>query len=214
MEAQPMQIDPALQAMIDQSAQKTSGQTGPSYDLGTSVGIDLSCQPMGSNEFACGVAAPFPDSTEDVSMESGVDKRSRESPDSTLKPEGKSLKTSESATTATATDTCTDTTEVSAVGSMRPSNVSRKPKTIPEAKYLMWEVHQRMPAWKANKLIESNKTDQVDLAALGETTGILFDSREMLSEAVQCLERIRNEKDGKEDDKSGAQKSSGPHSSK
>ena len=193
MEAQPMQIDPALQAMIDQSAQMTSRQTGPSYDLGTSVNIDLSSQPMGSNEFACGMAAPFPDSTEDVSMESVVDKRSRESPDSTLKPEGKSLKTSETATAATATDT----TEVSAVGSMKPSNVNRKPKTIPEAKYLMWEVHQRMPAWKADKLIESNKTDQVDLTALGEATGILFDSREMLSEAVQCLERIRNEKDGK-----------------
>ena len=78
-------IDSALQAMIDKSKQKMSGQTGPSYDMGTSVDIDLSSQPMGSNEFACGVAAPFPDSTEDVSMESGVAKRSRESPDSTLK---------------------------------------------------------------------------------------------------------------------------------
>ena len=146
-----MQIDSALQAMIDKSKQKMSGQTGPSYDMGTSVDIDLSSQPMGSNEFACGVAAPFPDSTEDVSMESGVDK-----------------------------------------------------KTIPEAKYLMWEVHQRMPAWKANKLIEPNKNDQVDLAALGEATGILFDSREMLSEAIQCLQRIRKEKDAKEDDKSGS----------
>ena len=213
MAAQPMQIDPALQAMIDQSTQMKSGQTGPSYDLGVSVDVDLPSQPTGSNEFACGVAAPFPDSTEDVSMESVVDKRSRESPDSTLKPEGKSLKTSESATAATAADTCTATSEVSAVGSTKPSNVNRKPKTIPEAKYLMWEVHQRMPAWKADKLIESNKTDQVDLAALGEATGILFDSREMLSEAVQCLERIRNEKDGKEDDKSGAHKSSDPHSS-
>ena len=51
-----------------------------------------------------------------------------------------------------------------------------------------------MPAWKADKLIESNKIDQVDLTALGEATGILFDSREMLSEAVQFLEKIRKEK--------------------
>ena len=93
MEAQPMQIDSALQAMIDQCAQMTSGQTGPRYDLGVSVDVDLPSQPIGSNEFACGVAAPFPDPTEDVSMESVVDKRSRESPDSTLKPEGMSLKT-------------------------------------------------------------------------------------------------------------------------
>ena len=198
--------------MIDQSKQKMSGQTDPSYDMGTSVDIDLSSQPMGSNEFACGAAAPFPDSTEDVSMESGADKRSRESPDSTLKPEGKSLKTSESSAVAADTDTCTATSEVPAAGSTKPSYVSKKPKTIPEAKYLMWEVHQRMPAWKAIKLIESNKNDQVDLAVLGEATGILFDSREMLSEAVQCLERIRNEKDAKEGDKSGAHKSSDPHS--
>ena len=180
MEAQPMQIDAALQAMIDKSKQKTSGQTGHSYDMGTSVDVDLSCQPMGSNEFACGAAAPFPDSTEDVSMESGVDKRSRESPDSTLKPEGKSLKTSESAAVAADMDTCTATSDAPVAGSMKPSNVTRRPKTIPEAKFLMWEVHQRMPAWKAVKLIESNKDDQVDLAALGEATGILFDSREML----------------------------------
>ena len=89
MEAQPMQIDPALQAMIDQSTQRMSGQTGSSYDLGTSVNNDLSSQLMGCNEHACGVVAPFPESTEDVLMESVADKRSRESPDSTLKPEGK-----------------------------------------------------------------------------------------------------------------------------
>ena len=74
--------------------------------------MDLADQPMGSNECACGVAVPFPDSVEDVSMDSGVDKRSRESPDSTLKPEGKSLKTSETAPDAPATDTV----EVSTAG--------------------------------------------------------------------------------------------------
>ena len=78
MAAQPMQIDSALQAMIDQSAQVTSGQIGPRYDLGTSVNVDMTDQPMGSNEYACGAAAPFPESTEDVSMDSVVDKRSRE----------------------------------------------------------------------------------------------------------------------------------------
>ena len=209
MAAQPMQIDSALQAMINQSAQVTSGQIGPRYDLGTPANVDLADQPMGSNEFACGAAAPFPESTEDVSMDSVVDKRSRESPDSTLKPEGKSLKTSETATAATVTDTV----EVSAVGGMKPSNVTKRPKTIPEAKFLMWEVHQRMPAWKADKLIEFYKTDQADLAVLGEATGILFESKEMLSEAVQCLERIRKEKDGKEDANVGVPKASDPHSS-
>ena len=167
--AQPMQIDSALQAMINQSAQVLSGQSGLKYDLGTPANVDLADQPMGSNECACGVDAPFPDSVEDVSMDSGVDKRSRESPDSTRKPEGKSLKTSETTTAATATDTV----EVSTAGSMKPSNVTKRPKTVPKAKSLMWEVHHRMPAWKATKLIEFHKTDQADLAALGRGNGNL-----------------------------------------
>ena len=209
MAAQPMQIDSVLQAMINQSAQVLSGQSGLKYDLGTPANVDLADQPMGSNEFACGAAAPFPDSADDVSMDPVVDKRSRESPDSTLKPEGKSLKTSETATATTATDTV----EVSTAGNVKPSNVTKRHKTVPEAKSLMWEVHHRMPAWKADKLIEFHKTDQADLAALGEATGILFESKEMMSEAVQCLERIRNEKDGKEDADVGVPKASDPHSS-
>ena len=152
-------------------------------------------QPMGSNECASGVAAPYPDSVEDVSMDSGADKRSRESPDSTLKPEGKSLKTSETATAPTTTDT----DEMSTAGDVKPSNVTKRPKTVSEAKSLMREVHKRMPAWKAEKLLETRKVDQVDLAALGEATGILFESLDMLREAVSHLDRIRNEKVGNEE---------------
>ena len=84
---------------------------------------------------------------------------------------------------------------------------------IPEVESLMWEVHHRMPAWKADKLIEFHKADQADLVALGEATGILFESRDMLHEVVQCLERIRKEKDGKEDDDSKVPKESDTHSS-
>ena len=204
MAAQPMQIDLALQALLN-----PSGQPGPKYDLGIPANLDLAGQPLGSNACACAAAAPFPDSVEDVSMDSGADKRSRESPDSTLKPEGKSLKTSEA--TPGATDT--DTAEASKADSVKPSNVTKRPKTVPEVKSLMWEVHHRMPAWKADKLIEFHKADQADLAALGETTGILFESRDMLHEAVQCLERIRKEKDGKEDDDSKVPKESDSHSS-
>ena len=210
MTAQPMQIDSALQALLNPSAQVSSGQSGLKSDLGTPANVDSANQPMGSNECACGTAAPFPDSAEDVSMDSGVDKRSRESPDSILKPEGKSLKTSEPTPAAAATDTV----EVSMTENAKPSNVNKRPTTVPEAKSLMWEVHHRMPAWKAEKLIESHKSDQVDLAVLGEATGILFESKEMLSEAVQYLEKIRKEKHGKEDADLGVPKTSEPHSSR
>ena len=70
-----------------------------------------------------------------------------------------------------------------------------------------------MPAWKAEKLIESHKSGLVDLAVLGEATGILFESQEMLTEAVQYLEKIWKEKEGKEDADLGMPKTSDPHSS-
>ena len=209
MVAQPMQIDSALQALLNPSAHGVSEQSGIRYDLGVPVNVDIADQPMGSNECASGVAAPFPDSAEDVSMDSGADKRSRESPDSTLKPEGKSLKTSDTASAPAPTDT----DEVSTADSAKPSNVTKRPKTVPEAKSLMWEVHHRMPAWKAAKLLEFHKAGQVDLAALGEATGILFESQEMLNEAVLHLDRIRKEKDGKEDANLGVPKASDSHSS-
>ena len=176
MTAQPMQIDSALQALLTPSVPASSGQKGPKYDLGTPANLDSANQPMGSNECACGTAAPFPDSAEDVTMDSGADKRSRESPDSTLKPEGKSLKTSEAAPTAAATDTV----ETQKSENAKPSTMTKRPTTIPEAKSLMWEVHHRMPAWKAEKLIESLKSEEVDLAALGEVTGILFESKDVV----------------------------------
>ena len=41
-----------------------------------------------------------------------------------------------------------------------------------------------MPAWKAVKILETSKANHVDLAALGEATGILFESQDMLSKAA------------------------------
>ena len=99
MVAQPMQVNAALQALLNPTAQASSSHSAVTYDLGVPVSDDHSSQSVGSNKCAGGLAAPFPDSTDDATMESGTDKRSRESPDSTLKPEGKSLKTSEKAAT-------------------------------------------------------------------------------------------------------------------
>ena len=70
-----------------------------------------------------------------------------------------------------------------------------------------------MPAWKADKLLEFQKADQVDLAAVGEETGILFESTEMLDEAVLHLDKIRKEKVEKGDADEGVPKASDSHSS-
>ena len=195
MVAQPMQIDAALQALLNLPAQASSSHSAVTYDLGVPVNVDHASQPVGSNECASGAVAPFPDSTDDVVMESGVDKRSRESPDSTLKPEGKSLKTSEN----TATPASQDSEEMPTADSTQTSNVTKRPKTVSEAKSLMQEVHLRMPAWKAEKLLDAYKAEQVDFVALGETTGILFESQDVFKEAVMHLESLRKDKDEKDD---------------
>ena len=60
MEAQPMQVDPALQALIDQMQQ----QLAPKYDQGASIDCDTISQPKGGGTSASGVSVPFPDSSE------------------------------------------------------------------------------------------------------------------------------------------------------
>ena len=149
MAAQPMHIDSALQELLNPGGGAPAGKKGVLYDLGAPTKVNAADQPMGSNECASGV--PYPDSVEDVSMDSGTDKRSRESPDSTLKPEGKSLKTSEPNTV----QTTMDTDDVSTAESVKPSNVTKRPKTVSEVESLMQEVHSRMPAWKADKILET-----------------------------------------------------------
>ena len=95
----------------------------------------------------------YPGSAEDVNMESSTDKRSRESPDSTLKPEGKSLKTSGVAT-ATSTEDVTFSTCAASLATIGESNsadpktpVARwKAKDVDEAKLFVRQMHRRIPA--------------------------------------------------------------------
>ena len=102
-----------------------------------------------------------------MNMETTADKRSMESPDSTLKPEGKSLKTSgvASATAVTSTSTCAVDAEVPDTG------------------------NPQVPTIRGNL-----RQFQKQGALCGECTGILFDSSDLLREAVKCLEEILNDK--------------------
>ena len=110
---QPVHIDPALQAMIDQSTQPSAAPASPPSRISTQSTSSTAAGFKGSYTSAVATASPFPDSVEDVTMELVADKRSRESPDSTLKPEGKSLKTSgvASATVTESATFCASTTK-------------------------------------------------------------------------------------------------------
>ena len=180
--------------MIDHSLQMNSDSAGHTYHTVASSLSSTTVGFKGSQESSSMTDPPFPSSTEDVNMETSADKRSGESPDSTLKPEGKSLKTSgvATATVAESNDAraCATDAVVPDEGKPQVPTIRWKPKTIPEARKPMWQVHQCMPAWKSMTLIESLQTEHVDLAALAEATGLLFDSSDLLKEAVKCLEEI------------------------
>ena len=144
-------------------------------------------------------APPFPISEEDVSMELPADKRSRESPDSTLKPEGKSLKTSgvATATSAESVASCACATAPAAanVGDTdvpEPPTVRWKVKEI-SIRPLMWQLQHRMPAWKLKACIDALQVRPVDLAVLAEAIGVQFASAEMVEMAAKCLDEITKE---------------------
>ena len=89
-----MHVDPAFQALIDQSLQLPSSAADQTYLGKDSTASNATIESKGSQLPVCNYDPPFPVSMHDVNMETSADKRSRESPDSTLKPEHKSLKTS------------------------------------------------------------------------------------------------------------------------
>ena len=151
-QAQPMHIDPALQALIDQSVQVPLSAADQTYLGKDSVTSDPTVESKGSQLPVCDFDPPFPTSLPDVNMEPSADKRSRESPDSTLKPEHKSLKTSgvavarnegpvvfgASVTTAVAVDQ----------SSIEPQTIQWNVREKAEARPTMWQLHHCSPAWK------------------------------------------------------------------
>ena len=106
-----MHTDDALRAMIDQPARNSASPAMASSQVNAAN--------KGSYVSTSSGAPPYPESSEDVSMEASGDKRSSESPDTTTKPHGKSLKTSEVASPSPArhaiSESCDDDTHVSDV---------------------------------------------------------------------------------------------------
>ena len=152
---QPAHIDSASQAMIDQSSkQGVHAASQPSHISAQSTSSTTTGF-KGSYASSFSIASPYPDSSGDVNMESPADKRSRESPDSTLKPEGKSLKTSGVAP-ATSTEDVTSnsgaadtvTIDGSSDATTKTPTVRWKARDAAEAKLFVRQMHRRMPAWK------------------------------------------------------------------
>ena len=198
----PVHIDPALQAMIDQSSQPSASAACQSRHTSAQSSSNMLTGFKGSYASTSPDAPPFPDSVEDVSMESSADERSRESPDSTLKPEGKSLKTSGVAT-ATPTENATSNACAASAATCDESNnaapeiptIRWRAREVAETRLLMRQLQNRMPAWKLRTCTGALRATPVDLARIGEATGIQFDTVELVKAAVQCLDEIASEVD-------------------
>ena len=192
-----MHIDPALQALIDQSVQVASNAASQTYAGKDPATSDSTAESKGSQLPVCNFEPPFPTSVPDVCMESSVDKRSRESPDSTLKPEHKSLKTSGVAVateegpivfgTSAITATTADQSEI------EPQTIRWNVKEKTEVRPTMWRFHHSSPAWKLKICIDAMKVRPVDLSSLAQTTSVKFASVELVEMAVHCLEEITAE---------------------
>ena len=139
----------------------------------------------------------FPTSVLDVDMEPSTDKRSRESPDSTLKPEHKSLKTSG---VAVATEEKPIVFGASAITATAVDQYDIEPQTIrwnvkekSEVRPTMWRLHHSSPAWKLKICIDAMKVRPVDLSSLAQKTSVRFASDELVEMAASCLDEITAE---------------------
>ena len=215
-----MHIDPALQAMIDQSLQTDSSAAGQTYHVNVPSPSSTMTGFKRSHVSSSFDAPPFPDvSAEDVSMETPADKRSRESPDSTLKPEGKSLKTSG---VATATEKPVVSSACAADAATNEGNddipeaptIRWKVNENAETRLLMWQLHHRMPAWKFKACTEALQVKPVDLAVLAEATGVQFASVELVEVAAKCLDEITKEMVKDDSNTSGATAAAPSHDDK
>ena len=129
-----MHVDPALQAMIDQSLQPAPGATDQTYLGKDSVVSDPTTESKDSQLPICDWDPPFPISLHERNVETSADKRSRESPDTTLKPEHKSLKTSGVAVATDAEPVVFSACSASAVAVDQSS---------PEAPTICWKVKEK-----------------------------------------------------------------------
>ena len=188
---------PALQTLIDQSVQLDPSAVSSTYiggDLGTPAPTTES---KGSQLPVWDSEPPFPTFVSDVDMQHSADKRSRDSPDSTLKPEHNSLKTSG---VAVATNEEPITGGTSAVAASAASQSDAEPPTVrwnvrekAEVRTTMWRFRHSTPAWKLKICINAMKVRPLELSSLAKETGVKFASVELVEMVVCCLEEIAAE---------------------
>ena len=168
-------IDDALKAMIDQPVRSGASATMASSQLNIQSDSITNDKNKGSSVSVFSGAPPSPEASTDVSIEASVDKSSRESPDTTTKPDGKSLKTSEAASPSPARHDISESREadthisdVSAGQDANPRPLTNRwtVRDVSEASLLTRQMHKRVPAWKLQLCIEALNARPIDLARI------------------------------------------------
>ena len=133
----------------------------------------------------------------DVDTQHSADKRSRDSPDSTLKPEQKSLKTGG---VAVATDEEPNHVGASVANTPAAPEPDIPPQTVrwnvrnkEEVRMIMLRLHRSSPDWKLKICIEAMKVRPIDLSLLAKETSVMFASNELVEMAACCLEKMTAE---------------------
>ena len=213
----PMHIDPTLQALIDQSLQLSCSASDQTYLGNDSAAFNATIESLGSQLPVGDYEPPFPISMRDVHMETSADNRSRESPDSTLKPEHKSLKTSGVAVATNEEPTVFSACAAiaAAVDDSRPEApaIRWKVKEESEVRQTMWRLHHSSPAWKLKVCIDAMKARPIDLATLAQATSVQFASVELVELAANCLDEISKEMEKDESKDSSAAIEASTHDS-
>ena len=118
-------------------------------------------------------------------------------PDSTLKPEHKSLKTSGVAVATEEEPIVFGTSAVIATAvdqfDVGPQTIRWSVKEKTEVRSIMWRLHHSSPAWKLKICIDAMKVRPVDLSSLAQKTSVMFASAELVEMAVRCLDEIAAE---------------------
>ena len=150
----------------------------------------------------------IPISVRDAYMETSADKRSRESPDSTLKQEHKSLKTSGVAVATNEESdvfrACAATAATVDQSSPVAPTIRWKVKEKSEVRQTMWRFHHSSPAWKLKVCVDAMKVRPVDLSSLAQETSVQFASVELVEMAASCLGEITKEMEKDESKDSSA----------
>ena len=142
-----------------------------------------------------------PEPSRDVCMEATADKRTREPPDTTTRPEGKLFKTSgeSSSSQRNALDQVTFDIDMSVdpveqTGCAKQQTGNRKlANNAPEARLLIRQMHARVQAWKLQPCVQALSARPIDLAYIAEVTDILFASEELVSVSAKCSADLARE---------------------